>query len=353
MKEKKIIIKSLLINNDFTLLESLKKMDKIRKKLLIISENDTFLGLISIGDIQRAILNNKSLQDKVSTINRNEYIVAKEGTSFSEIQQKMIQIRAEFMPVVNSDNKLIDVIFWDEVFGEKKIGSKKRFTLPVVVMAGGLGTRLKPLTNILPKPLVPFKDSTIIEEIFSQFSKHGCNDFYLSLNYKAELIEYYLNQQNLSYRLEYIKEEKPLGTAGSLTLLKDKVKSTFFVTNCDILIDQDYSEILDYHIENHNEITIVAALKHYTIPYGTLESGMNGKLLKIQEKPEITFKINSGMYILEPHLLNEIPENKFFHITHLIENIMSRGGKAGVFPVSEMSWKDIGDWELFKKENNI
>ena len=140
-----------------------------------------------------------------------------------------------------------------------------------------------------------------------------------------------------------------MGTAGSLSLIKEKINNTFFINNCDIIIEQDYSEILDYHKKNNNEITIVAALKHISIPYGTLETGENGILLEISEKPEYTFKINSGMYVLEPQLINEIPENTFYHITDLIEKVRSRNGKVGVFPVSEKSWVDIGNWNEYIK----
>ena len=133
-----------------------------------------------------------------------------------------------------------------------------------------------------------------------------------------------------------------MGTGGSLALLKNKITKTFIVSNCDILIEQDYFEILAYHRKNKNEITIVAALKHYPIPYGIVETGDNGQLLDLKEKPELTFKINSGMYILEPHLLDEIPEDEFFHITQLIEKVKDRYGSVGVFPVSEKSWKDVG-----------
>jgi NDP-sugar pyrophosphorylase family protein len=172
----------------------------------------------------------------------------------------------------------------------------------------------------------------------------------LSVNYKAETIKHYFNQlKKNEYKVAYFQEEKPLGTAGSLFLIKDKIKSTFFVSNCDIIINADYIEILKYHRENKNELTIVSALKHYPIPYGTIETKEDGVLIELKEKPELTFQINSGMYILEPHLLNEIPENDFFHITQLIENIQRRNGKVGVFPVSEGSWKDIGDWSEYLK----
>jgi NDP-sugar pyrophosphorylase family protein len=144
----------------------------------------------------------------------------------------------------------------------------------------------------------------MLEEIFDRFSAHGCKNFYISVNYKAELIKFYIANQNLPYSIEYFEEDKPMGTAGSLSLLQDKIKETFFVTNCDIIIEQDYSEILEYHYENKNEITIVAALKHFPIAYGTIETVENGNLFSLTEKPELTFKINSGMYILEPHLID-------------------------------------------------
>ncbi|WP_460545713.1 sugar phosphate nucleotidyltransferase, partial [Echinicola sediminis] len=152
--------------------------------------------------------------------------------------------------------------------------------------------------------------------------------------------------------LNFFKEDKPLGTAGSLHLLKGKLKETFFVSNCDILIDEDYSQILKYHKENRNEITLVPALKHISIPYGTIETGENGVLENMAEKPNWTIKINAGLYVLEPSLIDEIPENEFFHITHLIEKVKKRNGRVGVFPVSEKSWKDIGEWDEYLRSKD-
>jgi NDP-sugar pyrophosphorylase family protein len=165
------------------------------------------------------------------------------------------------------------------------------------------------------------------------------------------MIRHYLGSlKNPAYNLTFIEEGKPLGTAGSLYMLKGKINKTFIVTNCDILIEQDFSDIYHYHVSEKNELTIIAALKHYSIPYGTIESGEGGKLISITEKPELTLKINTGMYILEPGLINEIPENRHYHITELIENIRKRGGRVGVFPVSEKSWKDLGDWDEYLKQ---
>lgn len=343
------MLKDRTIQATATILEALKKMDVLDKKLFIVLESEKFEGLLSAGDIQRAIIQNKPLETIVKEILRKKIRVAHPQDSFESVKKMMLEFRMELCPVVNENNEIVDIYFWEDIFDDKKPQPSSHFNLPVVIMAGGVGSRLKPLTNVLPKPLIPIGEKTIIEDIFERFNNYGCSQFYISVNYKADLIEYYLRNQNLPYQLVFFKEEKPMGTAGSLSLLKGKINQTFFVSNCDIIIEQDYSEILDYHRSSKNEITIVAALKHYPIAYGTIKTGENGKLMKLVEKPELTFKINSGMYILEPHLIDEVPEKDFFHITHLIEKIKDRGGNVGVFPVSEKSWKDIGEWHEYLK----
>lgn len=334
-----------------TLLDCLKKMDQLDKKLLLVFEQEHFIGLVSIGDIQRAIINNQSLDSFVKTILRGSFRYANTSMTQDEMRVMMIQYRMEMLPVLDVDKTLVEVLFWEDIFNENE-QEFDYFNIPVVIMAGGFGTRLKPLTNVLPKPLIPIGEKTMLEEIFDRFHRHGCTLFYISVNYKSELINFYLNSLKLPFKTDCFLEEKPLGTAGSLHLLKGKIDETFFVSNCDIIIEDDYSNILKYHKDNKNEITIVAALKHFPIAYGTLETGRDGELLELKEKPELTFKINSGMYVLEPHLIDEIPANELYHITHLIEKVMQRGGKVGVFPVSEKSWKDIGEAHLLAKYFN-
>jgi NDP-sugar pyrophosphorylase family protein len=214
-------------------------------------------------------------------------------------------------------------------------------------MAGGKGTRMQPLTHIIPKPLIPLDDKTIVEHIIDHFKKIGCKDFYMSVNYKAKNIRDYFAELEKDYNISFFEEAKPLGTAGSLHLLNGKIDKPFFISNCDILIEEDYREIYKYHKEYNNELTIVGSFRHYPIPYGTLETCEEGQLLSITEKPELSFLINSGMYILEPHLISEIPQNEFFHITDLIKKIKERNGRVGVFPVSEKSWVDIGEWDKY------
>jgi len=343
----KSLINDLLIKPTESILFALKQMDELRRKLLLVSENHKYIGLLSIGDVQRAIINNRDLNGQVGSIMRNDYIVAQPETEINEIKQMMLNIRSEFMPVVDNEKNIVTVYFWEDIFGQIKPQPSTSFNLPVVIMAGGLGTRLKPLTNVLPKPLIPIGEKTMLEEIFDRFALYGCKNFYISVNYKADLIKYYIQNLKLPYKINFFTEEKPMGTAGSLSILKGIITQTFFVSNCDILVEQDYSEILAYHRENKNEITIVSALKHFPIAYGTIETGENGQLTALVEKPELTFKINSGMYILEPHLIDEIPDNGLFHLTDLIEKLQTKGRNVGVFPVSQNSWLDIGDWKEY------
>ncbi len=338
------------IDHNALLIDALKQMDQYDCKLLIVIKDNNFQGLISIGDIQRAIISDLALSSSITEVMRRNIKIATPKDSFEDIKEMMTLYRMELCPLVNEKNEIKEVYFWEDIFEDKKVRINKQFNLPVVVMAGGFGTRMRPLTYVLPKPLIPIGEKTILQEIYDRFYRYGSNQFYTSVNYKAEFIENFINDLNLPYNVDFFQEDKPLGTAGSLQLLKHKIDKTFFVHNCDILIENDYSEILEYHVNNSNEITIVAAMKHISLAYGTLETGENGELVSLSEKPEMTFKINTGMYILEPHLLNEIPEDKFYHITHLIEDIKKRNGKVGVFPVTEKSWKDIGNWDSYLKE---
>lgn len=340
----------IIISASSTLMDALRQMDAVGRKLLVVLEDEIFQGVLSIGDLQRAILSQKPLETKISDVLRTIITVAHPNDSRDDIKAKMLELRSEAMPVVDDNKKLIEIVHWEDVFGAAKKAEENSMNLPVVIMAGGQGTRLRPLTNVIPKPLIPVGEKTMLETIVESFTQYGCDTFHLSVNYKAELIKYYLETnpvENASF--SYFEETKPLGTAGSLSLLKDHIKDTFFVTNCDILVEQDYTEIYKYHKENNNELTVVGALKHIDIPYGTLEVGENGILEDITEKPSLTYLINSGLYILEPHLIEEIPNDEFYHITHLIGKLMKENRRVGVFPVSEKSWKDIGEWKEYMK----
>ncbi len=344
-------IEKIIITPSDTIHDALQKMDAIGRKLLLVLNDEKFYSLLSIGDIQRAIIANTPLETAVSNILRTEVNIATTKDSRESIVAHMKEFRNEFMPIVDEQGAVVEVIFWEDLFAEPSAPIRHTFNLPVVIMAGGQGTRLRPLTNVLPKPLIPIGEQTMMEDIMDRFVQCGCKNFYVSVNYKADFIRHYFdNFGKKNYHIEYFQEDKPLGTAGSLHLLKDKINDTFFVSNCDIIIDQDYSEVLDFHRKNKNEITVVAALKNYSIPYGTLETGEGGQLTAITEKPEQTYKINTGMYILEPHLIEEIPSDRLYHITYLIEKLMNEQRRVGVFPINEGSWTDIGNWDEYMKQ---
>lgn len=333
-----------------TIIQALKKMDVERTKLLFVIDKEKFKGLITIGDIQRAILKDVNLSKQISNILNSAKEYVSEYDTLETIKSKMNRLRTECMPVVNTSGDLVEVYFWEDFFPSEDIQSKRELIdLPVVIMAGGKGTRLKPITNVIPKPLIPVGDKTILEVIMDQFESIGCHKFFMSVNYKSDMMRFYLDQLPHKYDIAFFEEDKPLGTIGSVSLLKGKISTPFFVSNCDSINEQDYRDVYDYHINNHNEMTIVTMVKSFGIPYGVIETGEDGLMIGLKEKPEHTYRVNTGVYILNPELIEEIPEGEFFHITHLMEKVKNRGGRVGCFPVSEESWKDMGEWSEYLK----
>lgn len=336
-----------------SLLNALKQMDEQKVKMLFVFDNEHFISILTIGDIQRAIVKNIALETPVAqVIDRNKKF-AHSGEPMDVIREKMLRLRAECMPVLDENGDLNDVIFWKDLFEKEETDLRPKIDLPVVIMAGGKGTRLKPITNVLPKPLVPIGDKTILETILDQFESIGCTKFYMSVNYKADIMKYYLSQLDHKYDIEFFQEDKPLGTIGSVSLLKGKIATPFFVSNCDSINEQDYRDVYDYHVNNHNDLTIVTMVKSFKIPYGVIETGEDGLMVALSEKPELTFQVNTGVYILNPGCIDEIPEGEFFHITHLMEKIKSRGGRVGCFPVSEHAWRDMGEWPEYLRMINV
>jgi len=344
-------IRKKIISADKTIIQTMKMMDDACSKLLLVFDCDSFLGIITNGDLQRAIIMHIPFDTPIGQIvTRKGKLFAHEGDDKERIKEWMMNKRAELMPVLDENEQLVDVIFWDDVLSDTKAeDNRPKIDLPVVIMAGGKGTRLQPITNVIPKPLVPVGDKTILEVILDQFEGIGCHKFYMSVNYKADMMKYYLSQLPHQYNIEFFQEEKPLGTIGSVSLLKDKITTPFFVSNCDSINEQDYRDVWDYHMNNHNDMTIVTMVKSFKIPYGVIETGEDGLMTALKEKPEQTYQVNTGVYILNPDLIDEIPEGEFFHITHLMEKVQKRGGRVGCFPVSESSWKDMGEWPEYLK----
>ncbi len=348
-KKELMRIEKISIQPGARIIEALKKMDKYGVKLLILHEDFIFKGLLSIGDIQRALLKGISTEEKVNKILRKEFDVAKTSESKESLKQRMVISRDELMPILDNKNKLVDIVFWEDILPDTSF--KREINIPVIIMAGGQGTRLQPITNIIPKPLLPYKRRTIIEEIIHRFAENGCREFYLSLREKGDMIISYLEgidiQDNIT--IEYIKEEEPLGTCGSLKLIEDQLFSEFIISNCDTLINEDMTKVYDYHRANKNIMTIVSTLKNIYLPYGILETKENGLLEKIIEKPDYTFQLNSGVYIMDKRALQFISKNEVLSMDTLINRLKETGERVGVYPINAGSWEDFGNWEVYKE----
>ena len=253
-----------------------------------------------------------------------------------------------FTNILDEKHKVVDYITWSSINGDKKTEILLD-NVSVVIMAGGKGTRMEPFTKVLPKSLIPIHDRPIIEHIVERFTNIGCSNFHLTVNYKGKILKAYFEELKPKYNVSFVDEKKPLGTAGSLQYLKGTFDKPFFVTNCDIIIKADYASLYEFHQKGEYDITLVASAKEYIIPYGTCELNYDGHLSHINEKPKYDFLINTGFYVLNPDVLELIPENKYYHITHLIEDAKKQGKRVGVFPIDDDAWIDIGQWAEYKK----
>lgn len=337
-------VNEFLIDEESTMLQAMALLDKIAKKVLFVVRKGRFIATITDGDIRRWILKKGSLDAKVKDIANYspKYIHEKGKISAKEYMRKH---SIEALPLLNEEEEIVSVVLWND----EEIEREGKLQAPVVIMAGGLGTRLYPYTKVLPKPLIPIGEIPIVEHIINRFNKCGSKQFFLVVNHKKNMIKSYLNDIERDYEVNYADEENPLGTGGGLSLLKGKIRSTFILSNCDILIEEDYEKIYDYHKKENNLITMVCSLKNIQIPYGVIEINEAGEIEKMKEKPELSFFINTGMYIVEPQVIEQLEENTSIGFPEIINNYKQHGGKIGVYPISENAWLDMGQLDEMEK----
>lgn len=338
-----------LTSPDSTIVEAMQKIDTNAKGILfVVSKCRRILGVVTDGDIRRWLIKTGDLQEKVGKImNQNPKVIyCKEVAHAKEYMEKQ-SVRA--LPVVTAKGVISDILFDEEPQPSRVIQTMSLSEVPVVIMAGGKGTRLYPYTKILPKPLIPIGDIPIMERIISNFRDFGVHDFYATVNYRKSMIKSYFSENTIDYTIQYVEEDKPLGTAGSLQLIRDVFTRPFIVTNCDILIHADYNEIYQYHQEAGNALTIVSALKNIVVPYGVVHSCENGTVKYMEEKPKLSYFINTGMYVLDPSVLQEIPKDTFFHMTDLTDKLLEKKQKVGMYPISEDSFLDMGEFEEMRR----
>lgn len=329
--------------------DALKIMDEGGQDFCVcVDDKLKVVGVITDGDFRRAVHHGIQLDENISRIvNRNFYFVNKDYTK-EEIETIFNNTLVRQIPVLE-DGVLAGIVSMDKFYGEDRSKKHRILDNPVVIMAGGKGTRLDPFTRILPKPLIPLGNDPVIKVIMDEFYKFGISNFHISLQDKGRMVRAYFHEHQLGYQIEFIHEDEPLGTVGALRQLEGKMKDSFFVSNCDIIIRTDYGAFYDFHTSGNYAMTIVGSMRHYTIPYGICEMDTGGTLKSIHEKPQYDFLVNTGMYLLQPKVLEYIPENVYFNMTDLIQEVQKKGLKVGIFPVSEKSWIDVGQLSEYKE----
>jgi dTDP-glucose pyrophosphorylase len=339
----------LIIHQSLPIQKALEILDESHTKTLFITDEAGVLrGSLTDGDIRRWILSTGGIKGKViQACNQNPFVLH-HPVDKAEAWKIMAEKHLQAAPVVSASGLIDSVLIREDLTAGHSEPSTELHGIPVVIMAGGKGTRLDPITRILPKPLVPVGNQPVIELIMQEFARFGVTGFTISLNHQARLIKAYFEERQYPYNIRFLEEDQPLGTAGALKLISGSVSGDLFVTNCDIIIRSDYNEILRFHRQGGFALTIVAALHRHAIPYGVCEASDTGHLLQITEKPEYSLLINAGMYVLQSDVLDLIPGRQEYHITQLIEALQAQGRPVGVFPVAENAYHDIGRWEAYQ-----
>ncbi len=333
------------IEEDKSILDAIQRLDKSGKKILFVHRDRKLLASLTDGDIRRWILKKGDLQMPVKCVANYQpkfLYEQEENLAMRMIREQEI----DAVPIVDKEHLIKKIIFANDSMQEHSVFDKE---IPVVIMAGGLGTRLSPYTNILPKPLIPVGDYPIAEYIINLFYEYGCSQFYMIVNYKRNMIKAYFDELDKKYLLDFITEEKQLGTGGGISLLKGKIKDTFILTNCDILIDDDLTKAYRQHIESGNIITMVCSLKNFTIPYGVVNIGEDGAISSMQEKPNMSFFTNTGCYFVEPEVIEDLEYNEPIDFPAVIEKYMKAEKRVGIYPIGEEAWFDMGQIDELEK----
>jgi dTDP-glucose pyrophosphorylase len=345
--------RNLLIGPDFSIKETLKRLNEAGEKtLLVVDESDRLLGTITDGDIRRHILEGISIENTIRNIYNKNSISLQQSEYSHELSRKiLVEHKIELLPIVDENHHVVDFTVWNELDARRvgRIKGKVPLDLPVVIMAGGKGTRMAPFTSILPKPLIPIGERTVLEMIIEGFREFGIKDYYLTLNHKGEMIQAYFNSIEKDYNMHFVSEKAYLGTAGSLKLVEKSISDTFIVSNCDIIVRADYAEVVEFHKANKAELTILSSMQRYRVPYGVVQFRQGGEVTHLVEKPEYTFTINTGVYILNRKCLKLIPRDAFFNMPDLIEALMHRDRRVLTYSVNENDYIDIGQWKEYKE----
>jgi dTDP-glucose pyrophosphorylase/predicted transcriptional regulator len=318
------------------------------KIALVLDNSEHLLGTVSDGDFRRGMLRGLTLQDSVEKIMNTSPRTVKENSSRLDVLNLMEKTKILQIPIVDNKNKVIGLHLWDE------ISAKTKYSNVMVIMAGGKGSRLHPQTEKTPKPMLQVAGRPILEHIIRRAQSQGFNHFIIAINYLGKNIEdYFKSGESFGAKIEYLREESPLGTAGALSLIREKLEKAFIVTNGDVITDINYSNFLEFHSSQNAGATVAVHTHEFQIPYGVVQiDGL--KIVSYEEKPIVSNLINAGVYALDPSILDLITETKFRNMPEILEMAKSQHKNVIVYPLHE-SWIDVGrpsDLELANENAN-
>ncbi len=336
----------IIVRLDYKIIDAIKLIDKSALQIaLVVDDNKKLIGTVTDGDIRRGILNDISLEQPVANIMKAKPITVAPNTPTDEIIKIMKEKLIYQLPVVDEDGCVTGLEVLNDLLKVKSIDNW------VVLMAGGLGARLSPLTDKCPKPMVKVGDKPLLETIVDSFVDQGFQHFYLAVNHlKDQIMDYFGDGSKRDVNINYLHEGKKMGTAGALSLLVEKPNKPIIVMNGDLLTKVNFKHLLEYHCSHKAMATM--CIREYTmqIPYGVVEIN-NHSILSIDEKPQHKFFVNAGIYVLNPEALKLIPQNEHTDMTTLFEAIIEREYETAVFPVREY-WIDIGHTRDYEKAND-
>ena len=314
------------------------------KIALVADESQKLLGTLTDGDVRRAFLNGKGLDDSIEAIYYRTPITCGINESKEKILQLAVRHKLYQIPIVDDNGRIVGIAQVDDLLKPTQHKNK------VVLMVGGLGARLSPLTDSTPKPMLHVGNKPILETIIDGFSKYGFTDITLSVNYKSHIIEdYFGNGEAFGVNIDYVHETKRMGTAGALSLIRNNLTEPFFVMNGDLLTNVNFEHMHEYHLSHDAAATMAVREYDFQVPYGVVNLH-EGQILSIEEKPTRKFFVSAGIYMLSPEVLSYIPINEFFDMPTLFERIIAKRGNVISFPIREY-WLDIGRTSDYERAN--
>lgn len=311
---------------------------------VVIGKDKKLLGMVTDGDIRRGLLNDLMLNDSVAKVMNSKPITAAEGASKEQLVELMEEAQILSVPLLDREGRVIGLETLHSAL------SKDKYRNPVFIMAGGFGTRLHPLTDNCPKPMLKVGDKPILETVIKSFIKAGFSNFYISTHYLPEQIhKYFGDGSNLGVSISYIHENTPLGTGGALGLLPKSMPRDLplIMINGDVLTKIDFQRLLNFHIKSDSDATMCVREYNYQVPYGVVQ-GEGNKIISMVEKPVQRFFVNAGIYVLSPRVIQSVEENQRIDMPTLLERRMAAGDTVLMFPIHEY-WLDIGQMDDFNQ----